>query len=425
MSNKAASNVIPMREFDRTSDPQAAQFERLLKECQKLAQDRLSQSVAAMLDKAEEALWALADQTMDREKRDVYMTAKDKALGQRKTIEDQFRQNYLAEFERRVQREAKRDEFSQYDLSSLELGLVNDEDLEETLKVNDMAAKLRRYCEEELNALDQRIGVLIGDANLQADGNPFSPQAVCTAYKLTCRTLDSNMKIRMIFHKLFDDHVLDDVRSIYKDLNALLIQRSILPKIRFGVRRGAGAIGRRPGAAGAAALPILPAAMQARVAPPCRWASIRWRRWECQSGWCPQMLGDAGYAGGEVGAASRTFFRHPIVCSHARVHPAMAGAVLGAPGGAMGGGIPGGVVGGIPGGMVGGAAGGVAGAVPAGGMVQIPGFPPILGASSRGWRRSISWNGRRWRRTRCCPVQALASLRAQALCHSASCRARN
>src|SRR5262245_20199481 len=133
-SNQAASNVIPMRDLERmSSDPQAAQFERLLKECQKLAQERLSQSVAAMLDKAEEALWALADQTRDRELRDVYMKAKEKALSQRKIIEDQFRKNYLAEFERRARRETKRDEFSQYDLSSLELGLVNDEDLEETL----------------------------------------------------------------------------------------------------------------------------------------------------------------------------------------------------------------------------------------------------------------------------------------------------
>src|ERR1043166_7164479 len=57
------------------------------------------------------------------------------------------------------------------------------------------------------------------------------------------------MKTRMLFHKLFDDHVLDDVRSIYKDINELLIQRSILPKIRFGIRRAAGGIGRRPRAA--------------------------------------------------------------------------------------------------------------------------------------------------------------------------------
>ena len=226
MSNGTVSNVIPMHDFDHPApNPQEAQFERLLKECQGLATERLSKSISAMLDKVEDALWSLANNTQDRELRDLYITAKDKALQQRKSIETQFRTSYLAEFASRVRPDRKqRDDFSRFDLSSLELGLVNDEDLDETIKVNEMAAKLRRYCEEELNALDQRVGVLIGDANLQGEGNPFSPQAICTAYKQTCRQIESNLKIRMIFHRLFDDHVLDDVRSIYKDLNSLLIQ---------------------------------------------------------------------------------------------------------------------------------------------------------------------------------------------------------
>ena len=110
-----------------------------------------------------------------------------------------------------------------------------------------MAAKLRRYCDEELAALDQRIGVLMGDANLQGEANPFSPQAICSAFKQTCRGLEPNMKARMILHKLFDDHVLDDIRPIFKELNTLLVERSILPKIRYGLARhsGAGLIGQR------------------------------------------------------------------------------------------------------------------------------------------------------------------------------------
>jgi len=248
MTNGGVSNVIPMRELEPpVSTTQEAQFERLLKECQGLGAERLSKSLSSMLDKVEETLWGLADQTAERELRDLYIKAKDKALEQRRSIEEKFRNNYLDEFARRVRPERKqRDDFSHFDLSALELGLVNDEDLEETIKVNEMAAKLRRYCEEELNALDQRVGVLIGDANLQGEGNPFSPQAICTAYKQTCRQIEPNLKVRMIFHKLFDDHVLDDVRSIYKDLNALLIQRSILPKIRYGIRRQAGRLGVRP-----------------------------------------------------------------------------------------------------------------------------------------------------------------------------------
>ncbi len=345
MSSNAASNVIPMREFDRpTPNPQEAQFERLLKECQGLATERLSKSVSAMLDKVEDALWGLADHTQDRELRDLYITAKDKALAQRKSIEEQFRSNYLAEFGSRVRPDRKqREDFSRFDLSSLELGLVNDEDLEETIKVNEMAAKLRRYCEEELNALDQRVGVLIGDANLQGEGNPFSPQAICTAYKQTCRQIEANLKVRMIFHKLFDDHVLDDVRSIYKDLNALLIQRSILPKIRYGIRRQSGSMGGRPS---------LPAAAMPGTAIP-------------GIGLPAGGMADTGYGVDAVSGGEQDFYAvlQGLMAMNAQGMQFGGTAV---PGPAM-----------LPGGLPGRGLG--VGPAAAGGVVQVPGFPPIMG----------------------------------------------
>lgn len=341
MSNSAASNVIPMRdELDRPiSNSQEAQFERLLKECRGLALDRLSTSVRSMLDKVEDALWSLADHTHDRELRDLYITAKDKALAQRKQIEEQFRANYLTEFTNRINRK-QRDEFSRFDLSTLELGLVNDEDLEETLKVNEMAGKLRRYCEEELHALDQRVGVLIGDANLQGEGNPFSPQAVCSAYKQTCRHLEPSLKVRMIFHKLFDDHVLDDVRSIYKDLNALLSQRSILPKIRYGVRRSTGGVNARGGLAAG-----VPPAMTAA------------------GGVVGAVTGDAGY-GVDAAGGEQDFFAvlQGLMAMNAQGAQLAGPPLLGAS-------------------AVPGMSGGVTPSA-SGGMVQVPGFPPVMGMPS-------------------------------------------
>jgi exonuclease VII small subunit len=340
MSNSAASNVIPMRELDRpATNPQEAQFERLLKECQGLAVDRLSGSIAAMLDKVEEVLWGLADHTQDREVRDLYITAKDKALEQRKFIEEQFRKNYLTEFGSRVRPERKQSQdFSRFDLSSLELGLVNDEDLDETLKVNEMAAKLRRYCEEELNALDQRVGVLIGDANLQGEGNPFSPQAICIAYKQTCRQIDASLKLRMVFHRLFDDHVLDDVRSIYKDLNALLIQRSILPKIRYGIRRQPGAAGVRAGLQ-AGGIPGTPSPGMDVAA--------------------GAIANNIGYGAELVGGGEQDFYAvlQGLIAMNAH-----------------GTGVPGtpAVPGGLPGGLL------AVNPASAGGMLQVPGFPPIM-----------------------------------------------
>ena len=191
-----------------------------------------------MLHKAGDTLWELSKATQDRETQKLYMEAKEKLLPQREVMEERFRVRYLTEFDNRAGQARKaKPSFSEYTDTSLELGLVGEDDLNESLKVNEMAGKLRGYCEEELGALDQRVGVLLGDANLQADNNPFSPQAICDAFKHASRDIESDVRIRMVIIRLFDDHVLDDIRSIYKAVNALLVQRSILPKIRYGLSR--------------------------------------------------------------------------------------------------------------------------------------------------------------------------------------------
>jgi hypothetical protein len=50
------------------------------------------------------------------------------------------------------------------------LELVGDDDLAEDLKYKKCAAKLRQFCDEELAALDQRVGVLLGDAQPSGGG---------------------------------------------------------------------------------------------------------------------------------------------------------------------------------------------------------------------------------------------------------------
>lgn len=222
--------------------PQATQFDSILAQCRDLFTEKLVAAVSAMLDKADEALSEFMQETRDQHTQEIYRETRDKVLAQRETIQTQFRARYLREFQQRSNHAKKiGGTLDDIDLDSIELALVGEDDLNETLKYNALAGRLRKYCEEELVALDQRVGVLFGDAALNPDDNPFNPQAVCDAYKLTCSQVDANVEIRMALLKLFDDLVLDDIRGIYRAVNALLVQNAILPKIRGvgGVRREA------------------------------------------------------------------------------------------------------------------------------------------------------------------------------------------
>ncbi len=224
------------RDLLATARP-AMPFDSLLMQSRDLFCARLSHALTALLDKANETLASAINDIQDTELRKINLDARDELRGKRKAMVEQFRTQYLKEFELRSKRIGKSGQsFSELDLSTMQLDLVGDDDLKETLKVSDMANKLRRHCEEELIGLDQRVGVLLGDANLAADDNPFCPQAVCDAYKHAC-SLHAKVAVRMVLLKLFDDPLLDEIRSIYAAVNTLLVQNAILPKIRFGVGR--------------------------------------------------------------------------------------------------------------------------------------------------------------------------------------------
>ena len=225
--------VAPVRER-----PQASAFDAILEQSRNLICEYLDEAIAAMLDKADETLFSRMNESRNREERRVYEEAREIVAKERDIIESGFRMRYLGEFKQRSDRARKIGvTFETAEITMESLELVGEDDLDETLKFNDMASKLRTYCEDELHALDQRVGVLLGDATLQANDNPFSPQVICDAYKHACRQLEADLGVRRVLLRLFDDHVLDAIRAVYKDVNALLVQNAILPRIRYGIAR--------------------------------------------------------------------------------------------------------------------------------------------------------------------------------------------
>jgi uncharacterized protein DUF1631 len=225
-------------------------FDALLEQSGDLFDDRVSEAVSEMLGKSEESLNAMMSETQNTAMQELYRKTRDNLLAKRQDFEKDFRNRVSKEFKSRANKVKKVSQsLSDIDLSSLELELVGEDDLTATLKFNEMAAKARRFCDEELSALDQRMGVLLGDADLQSDDNPLSPQVISEAYKHACKHVETEAAAIPVMLKLFDDHVIDHLRSVYKEINALLVKNSILPKIRYSVTKKEG--GKSPaGAAG-------------------------------------------------------------------------------------------------------------------------------------------------------------------------------
>jgi hypothetical protein len=234
-------------------------FDGVLEQSRELICTRLDEAIACMLDEADKALLAFSTETQNREERSLFEKARDVAMERRDFIETQFRARYREEFQQRSDRARKTGRILDQAYVPMDaLELVGDGDLDETLKFNDMANKLRIYCEDELVALDQRVGVLLGDADLPAKDNPFSPQVICDAFKHACRELEVDTGVRRALLKLFDDHVLDDIRAVYKAVNALLVRNAILPQVRYSIARNQERPQQAPGAPGASGAAAMP-----------------------------------------------------------------------------------------------------------------------------------------------------------------------
>ncbi len=210
-------------------------FDALLARCRDLASAGLDEALAAMLTAADADLAEQSGKTQDRGEQQRLQAAREVARAKGDELARQFHAHFLAEFQKRSNKARQIDgSFADADLSSVELSLIADDDLEETLRFNELAARLRRRCDDEVNALDQRVGVLVGDAELDSDASPLSPQAICTAYMHTCKQVIEGTEMRAVFLRLFEAHLLAAALPVYEGLNDLLVQNAILPKIRFG-----------------------------------------------------------------------------------------------------------------------------------------------------------------------------------------------
>ncbi len=210
-------------------------FDALLAKCRDLASAGLDEAFAAMLAAADADLAEQAAKSQDRGEQQRLQAARDAVRRKGDELAKQFHAQFLAEFQKRgASARQLGGRFADADLSAVELSLVADDDLAETLRFNELAARLRRACDEEVNALDQRVGVLVGDADLESEASPLSPQAIGTAFLHACKQVIEGPEVRAVFLRLFETHVLPAVLPVYEGLNDLLVQNAILPKIRYG-----------------------------------------------------------------------------------------------------------------------------------------------------------------------------------------------
>ncbi len=234
-----APNVVRVRRFAGRLDDKAVQ---LVQKIEGVARGALDVLVGSMMDKADDTLFDLAGKSDSSSTQQLYFDAMRDLRVKRQSIERGFRSEIKKAFEdfvagrpvglERQERGASSDELS--------LALVDEEEMEESIAIKNMAAKAERACYQVLYELTERLKAATRRGDLDETRHPLSPGTIARAFGDTLSPLETDIQVKLIIHKLFDKHVMSGMVGLHKEVNALLVNEGILPKIRRSVRRPPG-----------------------------------------------------------------------------------------------------------------------------------------------------------------------------------------
>ena len=234
-------NIVQLNDFEKARSGLSRQESvSLLRECREVAFRRLHAGLIRMLGKVDDTLFEWSEKSEAKAEQNLYFDAMREMRLKRASIEIDFKAQLIEGFNREIRKEADAEGQS---LSADQMSLVDEDGLEESLAVKNMVSKIEVECRHELHNLNQRVGVLLNDPELARAKNPIGPDVICNAFREACGDFTSGIKVKLIVMKLFDRYVVtEEVHLLYQEVNRILIEKGVLPGLRYDVKRVPGRV---------------------------------------------------------------------------------------------------------------------------------------------------------------------------------------
>jgi hypothetical protein len=211
---------------------------KLLDSCQTSCQKHLKTLVQRMLDNADDALFAMADKAENNAAQTEFFDSMRIVRLHRRDIEKTFFDQIDKNF----------DDFWNYtddhvqtlmsnDLNVDELSLVEETDLEESLAITNLMSKVKNNFGPDINAIEQRLAAIAPHITVNDDSNPMGPKAICEAFNIATKDLDTELKIKLVIFKLFDHQMIKDIGTLYDAVNNIFVEAGVMPTIKARIRR--------------------------------------------------------------------------------------------------------------------------------------------------------------------------------------------
>lgn len=218
--------------------------------CRDMALTRICAALGDAFNKIEDELFELATKSADRDAQNMYLDARNQAREKRCDIESAFKSQFMSFFDEKMAGKddapVEKTAHGRYNLD--QLSLVGDDTLTEDIAINDISKRLNDKCDEELRALSQRMGFLLSEPELADEANPISPDTVVRALKIACDQMTSGFQTKLTVLKMMEQHMAEEMLSVYRDINTHLIAKHVMPTIRPTFRKAQTHIVKKTGA---------------------------------------------------------------------------------------------------------------------------------------------------------------------------------
>jgi hypothetical protein len=191
---------------------------------------QLKVSLQALFDNADDTLFEMADRaTSNAEQNSFFEAMRDLRL-KRKSIERGFLEKLFAAFANLNQYEIGK--APQLDSVSFDsLSLVQNDELEESVAIDTMVAKVISRASRPLGHLTTRLNTQVSK-KLEDKTNPLGPSALCEFFLDACRSLGVEIRVKLIVLKLFEKYVLSSLDELYVEANDSLVAAGVLPDLK-------------------------------------------------------------------------------------------------------------------------------------------------------------------------------------------------
>lgn len=197
-------------------------FPELLAALLGLLRTRLRAPANALFDAIDNELFALAESASNADRQQLYFESMRECRRHR----SQSMAAFMASIDKLVEPAALTATQARTSLS-----LIEHETLEIDLAVTAMAARASQRMGEAMNALNQRLALVLDSQIADDANNPLGPHALSKAFAQIMSSIDLGLEVRLIALRLFEQYVLCTLEPIYADINARLIDAGVVPEL--------------------------------------------------------------------------------------------------------------------------------------------------------------------------------------------------